>query len=101
MISMHDYLRRKPFVTLIAGAALVAAIMGCAEEPLDPNGGGDPTLEEIVLTPASVTLQPGEDRQFNAVGRMSDGAFANVSVDYGATGGSSALARLDPPFPLA
>jgi hypothetical protein len=90
-------MRCKPYVSLPLGAVFVAAIMGCAEAPIDPNGGGDPpdaTLEEIVVTPASVTLQTRADQQFNAVGRMSDGSFAGVNVSYSATGGTITSAGL-------
>ena len=95
MYSTHELRRCKPYARLILGAAFVAAIMGCSDEPVDPGGGGpDPTLEEIVLTPATVTLQAGATRQYNAVGRMSDGSFAGVNVSYSATGGTITSAGL-------
>ena len=92
MISMHELSGCRPYTRLLLGTAFVTAIMACAEAPVVPNG--DATLEEIVLTPASVTLQMGQDQQFNAVGRMSDGSFAAVSVDYSATGGTVSAAGL-------
>jgi hypothetical protein len=95
MFPIHELRRCRPYARLILGAAFVAAIMGCSDEPIDPGGGGpDPTLEEIVLTPATVTLQAGATQQYNAVGRMSDGSFAGVSVSYSATGGTITSAGL-------
>jgi len=47
-----------------------------------------PTLQAVVLTPASVALQSGATQQFGASGQMSDGSTAPVAVSYTATGGS-------------
>ncbi len=47
-----------------------------------------PTLEALVLSPASVSLASGDTRQFVAQGRLSDGSMDAVTVTYRATGGS-------------
>ena len=47
-----------------------------------------PTLEAVVLTPATIALQTGGAQQFAAIGRMSDGSTTTVGVTYSATGGS-------------
>jgi parallel beta-helix repeat protein len=47
-----------------------------------------PTLQSVVLTPASVSLQTGATQQFAASGRMSDGSTTTVSVTFSATGGT-------------
>ena len=47
-----------------------------------------PTLQAVEVTPTSVSLTPGGMQQFNAVGRMSDGSSASVTVTWSETGGS-------------
>jgi len=47
-----------------------------------------PTLKNIELTPASVTLLPGDVQAFQALGRMTDGSTIPVSVTYSQTGGT-------------
>ena len=47
-----------------------------------------PTLQAVEVTPTSVSLTPGGTQQFNAVGRMSDGSSASVTVTWSETGGS-------------
>jgi parallel beta-helix repeat protein len=47
-----------------------------------------PTLQAVVLTPASVALQSGASQQFGVNGELSDGSRAPVAVTYDATGGS-------------
>ncbi len=47
-----------------------------------------PTLQQVVLTPASATLQTGATRQFSVSGQMSDSSSKSVTVTYTATGGS-------------
>ncbi|MFN8652031.1 MAG: hypothetical protein U0133_09040 [Gemmatimonadales bacterium] len=47
-----------------------------------------PTLSQVVLTPASVSLATGGTQQFAASGRMSDGSTSSVTVTYSATGGT-------------
>jgi hypothetical protein len=47
-----------------------------------------PTLQAVVLTPASVTLQTGATQQFAVSGRMSDGSTTTVSATYSATSGT-------------
>jgi hypothetical protein len=48
----------------------------------------DPTLQAVVLTPASAALQTGATQQFAAKGQMSDGSITTVNVTYSATGGT-------------
>jgi hypothetical protein len=47
-----------------------------------------PTLQAIMLTPATVSLVTGGTQQFSASGRMSDGSTAPVSVTFEARGGT-------------
>jgi len=47
-----------------------------------------PTLQQVVLTPATVSLLSGTIQQFSASGRLSDGSVSSVSVAYSATGGT-------------
>ncbi len=47
-----------------------------------------PTLTQLVLTPASVTLAPGGTRQFVVSGTWSDGSSTVPAVTYFATGGT-------------
>jgi hypothetical protein len=47
-----------------------------------------PTLSQVILTPASASLQTGATQQFSVSGRMSDGSTSSVSVTYNATGGT-------------
>ena len=47
-----------------------------------------PTLSQVVLTPATVSIGTGAAAQFNASALMSDGSTATVSVNYTATGGT-------------
>ena len=52
------------------------------------------TLSAVEVTPASVSLTTGGTQQFSAVGRMSDGSTAGVSVTWSATGGTVSGAGL-------
>jgi hypothetical protein len=47
-----------------------------------------PTLTQVILTPATVTLATGATQQFAVSGRMSDGSSSTVTVTYTATGGT-------------
>lgn len=47
-----------------------------------------PTLESVVLTPASVSLVAGTTQQFAASGKRSDGSTAPVTVTFVASGGT-------------
>jgi hypothetical protein len=53
-----------------------------------------PTLTQVLLTPASVTLATGATQQFTVAGRMSDGSTSAVTVAYAATGGTITAAGL-------
>ena len=47
-----------------------------------------PTLTQVILTPATASLQTGATQQFSASGRLSDGSTSAVTVTYSATGGT-------------
>jgi P pilus assembly chaperone PapD len=47
-----------------------------------------PTVQQIVLTPSTVSLQPGGTQQFSAAAKLSDGTTTSAAVTYSATGGS-------------
>jgi hypothetical protein len=51
-------------------------------------GSYSPTLQAVVLTPASVSLAPGATQQFAATGKMSDGSSSSVAVTWSASGGT-------------
>ena len=53
-----------------------------------------PTLTQLVLTPASVTLAPGGTRQFVVSGTWSDGSSMVPAVTYSATGGTITVGGL-------
>lgn len=52
------------------------------------SGGTGPTLAGLTVQPASVTLDPGANAGFSAVGSFSDGSTAAVVASWNATGGS-------------
>ena len=65
---------------------VVLALSACATtDGIDPPA---PTLTQVVLTPATASLQTGATQQFSASGRLSDGSTSAVTVTYGATGGT-------------
>jgi hypothetical protein len=47
-----------------------------------------PTLQALVLTPATVSLSAGETQQFTASGRTSDGTTTAITATFTATGGT-------------
>ena len=47
-----------------------------------------PTLQAVVLTPASDTVTVGGTQQFTAVGKMTDGSTISVTVTWTASGGA-------------
>jgi parallel beta helix pectate lyase-like protein len=53
-----------------------------------------PTLTQLVLTPASITLAPAGTSQFAVTGTWSDGTSTVPAVTYSATGGSSTAGGL-------
>jgi hypothetical protein len=53
-----------------------------------------PTVQTVVLTPDTVTVQGGTTHQFSSVARMSDGSTGSISVTYTATGGTISAAGL-------
>ncbi|HEU4649493.1 MAG TPA: hypothetical protein VFS33_10575 [Gemmatimonadales bacterium] len=53
------------------------------------TAGATATLQSIALSPATVTLAPGESKAFTVQGRMSDGSTTAISTaTFSATGGS-------------
>ncbi len=53
-----------------------------------------PTVQKVILTPASVTLSASNTQQFTVTGQMTDGSSVSVPVNYTATGGSIGAAGL-------
>jgi hypothetical protein len=47
-----------------------------------------PTLNSVVLTPATASVARGAKQQFTAAGKMSDNSTSSVSVTWSATGGT-------------
>ena len=52
------------------------------------------TLLQVLLTPASVTLAPGDTARFSVAGVWSDGSSAVPAVTYSATGGTISVGGL-------
>ena len=91
--------RPHPFTTRRFVAAALLAMAACdSQDQFSPEpatedaASATPELlrkvSAIVLTPTSVTLQPGGSQQFTATARMSDGTTTSASVTWTATGGS-------------
>ena len=53
-----------------------------------------PTLQQVRLEPASVTLALGQTQQFRVVGHFSDGSVVDLPASYSATGGVITAAGL-------
>ncbi|HYC32212.1 MAG TPA: hypothetical protein VEB59_07970, partial [Gemmatimonadales bacterium] len=46
-----------------------------------------PALTSVTVTPASITLAPGADTTFLAVGHLADGSVKEIGVEWSGTGG--------------
>jgi hypothetical protein len=69
----------------------------CYDPATGPDSTGKeqaPTLTRIEVSPTSATLSAGGTQQFMALGRMSDGSAASVTVSWTATGGTISQAGL-------
>lgn len=49
---------------------------------------GGTTTRQVLLTPESVTLAPGEEQRYSLAGKLSDGSSFSVDPRYTATGGT-------------
>ena len=47
-----------------------------------------PVLQQLILTPATASVQVGATQQFSVSGKMSDGSTTSVTATYTATGGA-------------
>ena len=47
-----------------------------------------PVLQQLILTPATASVQAGATQQFSVSGKMSDGSTTSVTAAYTATGGT-------------
>ena len=47
-----------------------------------------PVLQQLILTPATATVQAGATQQFSVSGKLSDGSTSSVTATYNATGGT-------------
>ena len=47
-----------------------------------------PVLQQLILTPATASVQVGATQQFSVSGKMSDGSTTSVTASYTATGGT-------------
>jgi hypothetical protein len=65
-------------------SALVTVDSGAAPPPPPPT----PHLISLDVTPASVTLSPGELKSFAAVGQWSDSVARPVTIVWSSTGGT-------------
>lgn len=67
---------------------IAAAADGKADTSAVTVAGGAPQVQEVVLTPASVSLAPGGTQQFSASAKLGDGTSAPAAVTYSVTGGT-------------
>src|SRR5438094_7059559 len=70
----------------ITAAAAAAVIIAC-ETDIPPVGPVD-SVSQLVVSPHTVTLQPGEVQAFMAVGFTAEGETAQINVTWSVTGGS-------------
>src|SRR5438094_582144 len=70
----------------ITAAAAAAVIIAC-ETDIPPVGPVD-SVSQLVVSPHTVTLQPGEVQAFMAVGFTAAGDTAQINVTWSVTGGS-------------
>src|SRR5438874_8082200 len=83
MASEHRYALK---LIGIAAAAAAAVIIAC-ETDIPPVGPVD-SVSQLVVSPHTVTLQPGEVQAFMAVGFTAAGDTAQINVTWSVTGGS-------------
>src|SRR5437660_3714475 len=83
MASEHRYALK---LIGIAAAAAAAVIIAC-ETDISPVGPVD-SVSQLVVSPHTVTLQPGEAQAFMAVGFTAAGDTAQINVTWSVTGGS-------------
>jgi plastocyanin len=67
-----------------SGLADTAAVVVLSVDTAPPQ----PTLQALLLSPASVSLDAGQSKQFVTQARFSDGSTGDVAVTYRATGGT-------------
>ncbi len=65
----------------------VALVVAC-QAPADPHTTTSPVLQQLILTPATASVQVGATQQFSVSGKMSDGSTTSVTATYTATGGT-------------
>src|SRR5436853_6412711 len=82
MASEHRYALK---LIGIAAAAAAAVIVAC-ETDIPPVATGD-SVSQLVVSPHTVTLQPGEVQAFMAVGFTAAGDTAQINVTWSVTGG--------------
>ena len=83
MASEHRYALK---LIGIAAAAAAAVIIAC-ETDISPVGPVD-SVSQLVVSPHTVTLQPGEVQAFMAVGFTAAGDTAQINVTWSVTGGN-------------
>src|SRR2546430_7673346 len=83
MASEHRYALK---LIGIAAAAAAAVIIAC-ETDISPVGPVD-SVSQLVVSPHTVTLQPGAVQAFMAVGFTAAGDTARINVTWSVTGGS-------------
>jgi hypothetical protein len=67
--------------------AEASGVTDSADVSIEPMPDGA-TVDQVVLTPATVSLEIGASQGFTASAKMSDGSVAPASVTYTATGGT-------------
>jgi hypothetical protein len=81
----HTPRHASQFALLWAAIILAVASASCGSPDVT---GTNPTLEQVVLAPSSVSLSSGDTQQFNVSGVWSDGSTTAPTVTYSATGGT-------------
>ena len=78
----------------VGTADIAATVDGVAGHALLTVGSVAPVLQQVTLTPASVTVAAGATQQFSVALGWSDGASRSVPVNFSATGGTISTAGL-------
>ena len=76
------------FAPLLLIACAGDADLSSSDPSLSRGGPKKPVVVAVELSPDSVSLQTGAQRQFSVLGRRSDGSTVAVTGSFGATGGS-------------
>jgi len=75
-------------ITMGVTPALLLTLAACGSDGGNTVAPASPSLTEMIMTPAAVSLQPGDTQSFAVSGMWSNGATTAPQVSYSATGGT-------------